>query len=323
MSRSSAKALRHGHRPIGGGWVAEQPDARDVHARHPLVRKAVAGLAAPRPALPASADLRRWCGRVRFQGGLPTCNAHVVASLIEYFERRAFGKVIEPSRLFLFRVAKNFARADDATPVYIRQTMGVLKMIGVPPEKFWPYPKLKKDAAGQYPMDDPKLHEEPTPFCYALAADYQAITYYRLDPRDADGQLTITPRALLDEVRLHVASGIPMTMGVPLYRDTVTQSWTNSPGVIPYPGPKDVSLGGHALVAVGYDDAKTVPRVGKRAGTKGALLVQNSWGRQWGEKGFGWLPYEYLLRDRARDFWTLTKAEWTDTGAFQLGLTQR
>jgi C1A family cysteine protease len=320
MSRIGRQARHGSHGPIGGGWAPEAHDPRDRHLQHPLVRPTLAkGVAEPPPELPPSADLRHWCGRVKFQGGLQTCNAHVVASLLEYFERRAFGKEVTPSRLFLFRVGKNFAQADDASPVYIRQLMGVLKMIGVPPEKYWPYPRLKKNAAGQFPTDDPKLHVEPPAFCYALAADYEAVTYYRLDTRDRKGQLTITPQELLNQVRLHLAHGIPTTLGVPLYLKGVRSSWTTTKGVLPYPGRNEASVGGHAVLAVGYDDAKKIPGA---AASPGALLVQNSWGEHWGERGFGWIPYAYILKDRARDFWTLTRAEWTDTGAFELGLTR-
>jgi C1A family cysteine protease len=320
MSRSAGIARHGGHPRFGGGWVPETPDARDRDARHPKVSRVLPkGLAAPAPVLPRAVDLRRWCGRVKLQGGFPTCNAHVVASLVEFFERRAFGKVVEPSRLFLFRVAKNFAQADDASPVYVRQTMGVLRMIGAPPEQYWPYPVVRKDASGAYPTDHPRLHQEPTPFCYALAGEYQAVHYYRLDPRDADGNLTVEPERLLATVKLHLATSVPMALGFPLYRKAVESAATSRHGAIPYPGRRDTPVGGHAVVAVGYDDAKAIPGEGGRGGTTGALLVQNSWGTRWGERGFGWLPYAYLLDDRARDLWTLTRAEWTDTGAFQLG----
>ena len=103
----------------------------------------------------------------------------------------------------------------------------------------------------------------------------------------------------------------------------MTQSWKGTPGLIPFPGAQDTEVGGHAVVAVGYDDGKRVRNLSTGAATTGALLLQNSWGVEWGDQGFGWLPFEYLLQDRARDFWTLTRAEWIDTGQFQLGLVAR
>src|SRR4029079_7943803 len=80
---------------------------------------------AKRRRLPKRVDLRQWAGPVYFQGGFNTCNAHVVAGLLTYFETRAFDRCEPPSRLFLYKVAKNFLQTADDTGVYIRQVMGV------------------------------------------------------------------------------------------------------------------------------------------------------------------------------------------------------
>jgi C1A family cysteine protease len=324
-------------RSIGSGWEEEEGKAHRSRALgdqrlHSYLR----GVAATKqqkdatpfegPHLPPSAeelppavDLRPNCGPVRFQGGFNTCNAHVVASLVEYFEKREHGKSIAPSRRFLFTVAKNFNQSEDASGVYIRQVMGVLRMIGVPPEKFWEYPEFEKDEEGRYPLWDEAFNVEPPAFCYALASEYQAIRYYRLDRRDEDGKLRISPEDLLLGLRKHLAGGIPVTMGFPMYDSVIDESWDSGTGMIPYHTDDDRRIGGHAVVVVGYDDEKVMTKLDGTS-TTGALLVQNSWGKDWGERGFGWIAYEYVLRDRTRDFWTLIKTEWTETGMFQLGL---
>lgn len=274
------------------------------------------------PMTPAKVDLRKWTGRVHHQGGFPTCNVHVVASLLEYFERRSFGRTIAPSRRFLFKVAKNFSLQDDESPPFIRQVMGVLKLIGVPPEKFWPYPAFDEDAE-PLPTHDDSFYEEPPAFCYALAKEFQAIDYYRLDERNLDGELTTDTGPFLMRVKTLLAMNRPVTLGFPLYQQAVAQSWTQTPGLLPYPAEADEQKGAHAVVAVGYDDHKRVKNSATGGEGMGALIIQNSWGRNWGEGGFGYLAYKYILEDRTRDFWTLERAEWTETGSFQLGLVDQ
>ena len=72
-------------------------------------------------------------------------------------------------------------------------------------------------------------------------------------------------------------------------------------------------------MAVGYDDQKLIKNANPGASeTIGALMIRNSWGTGWGDDGYGWLPYEYVLRYQAIDWWSLLKSEWIDTKNFGL-----
>ena len=93
---------------------------------------------------------------------------------------------------------------------------------------------------------------------------------------------------------------------------------SNVKGGIPFPCPGERAIWGHAIVTVGYDDNKVIKNTLCNKDTKGALLIRNSWGTGWGDKGYGWLPYEYVLRGFALDFWSLLRMGWVDTKKFGL-----
>lgn len=297
---------------LGTGWLPEGRDRRD----HTIQRKSVASalermgitalLDGPKP-LPASVDLRRKCPPVFFQGGYNDCTANVVATLVEYFHKRAGNRTGLISRLFLWKVARNLAGVHGNSAVYIRQVMGALKLIGVPPAKYFPY--LRGGTLAAPTATDPRIDAEPTAFCYALAGDYRSISYYRLDfPRQSHAKL-------LELARAHLTAQVPFALGFPLY-ESIKQSMKT--GKVPYPSGREKRLGNHAVMAVGYDDRIQIcnSRPGSKP-TTGALRIQNSWSTGWGDRGFGWLPYRYVLEGHVRDVWTLTKMEWIDTLPFQ------
>jgi C1A family cysteine protease len=280
------------------GWIPDFPDFRDYTVEQDEIKSALkkVGVAKPLKAPPAFVDLRQWCSPIEDQSDLGSCTAHAGVGLVEYFERRAFGNHIDASRLFLYKVTRNLMRVKGDTGAYLRTTMGALTLFGVPPEEYYKY------AISDY-------DKEPPAFCYAFAQNYQAISYYRLDPPGT------APGVLLQQIKSQLAAGLPAMFGFTVYKSIEQAS---SSGKIPFPVKADKVAGGHAIDAVGYDDSIKIKNLAPDGvETTGALLIRNSWGTGWGNGGYGWLPYEYVLQGLADDWWCLIKGEWIETGQFK------
>lgn len=301
------------------GWLPDYPDMRDrsvtymepndkpvidpkekvsVHrlwAKASAVSKKAAIKNLPKKVL----DLEKYFPPVDNQEDINSCTAHAGTALVEYFENRSGGDYEKKSRLFLYKATRNLLKFEGDTGAFLRTTMKAMVLFGVPPEKYWTYEKENMNA-------------EPTPFCYSYAQNYQAIQYYRLDTFNYEKNVDIQKEHLLEEIKRNLVKGLPLMFGF-----TVYSCFRHcNDGFVKYPTEKNKQLGGHAVVAVGYDDSIEITgEDGKK--TKGAIRIRNSWGTKWGENGYGWLPYEYLLNGLTKDWWSIIKNEWIDNKVFE------
>lgn len=259
----------HNNRSKGLGWLPDYPSFKDYTPQ-------TTGVAAMfkkvdlektlkssvlKESLPAKQDLRKWCSPIEDQKSLGSCTANAGVGMIEYFEKRADGKFIDASRLFLYKVTRNLLNFKGDTGAFLRSAMGAITLFGVPPEEYWPY-------------DIEKFDKEPPAFCYSFAKNFQAISYVRLDP-------SATPKdVLLKSIKNNIAKGFPCMFGFTVY-NSIQQA--GSTGKIPYPCEGEKVEGGHAIMAVGYDDKMAVKNETCDVETRGALLIRNSWGTEWGE----------------------------------------
>jgi C1A family cysteine protease len=296
----------------GMGWLRDYPDPWDYTPEHEEISPARArmgvrepikamvgklGLQEPeRLSLPVAVDLRQWCPPIEDQGLLGSCTAHAGTGLVEYYERKALGQYVHASRLFLYKVTRELLGWTGDRGAHLRTTMGAMVLFGMPPETYWPYLDIEAN-----------FDVEPPAFCYAFAQNYKALQYFRLDPPET------AKNVLLLRIKAYLAAKCPLMFGFTVF-NSIDQA--TDEGRIPYPCPGEVVRGGHAVATVGYDDKAKIRNKICGVETTGALLVRNSWGATWGDGGYGWLPYEYVLRGIAVDWWTLLKNDWVETGQF-------
>ncbi|MDH4155858.1 MAG: cysteine protease [candidate division Zixibacteria bacterium] len=286
------------------GWIPPLPDLRDFSSDEPEIRAmaAVLGIGSDPEVLgmPSRTDLRRWFSPAGDQQGLRSCAAHAAVSVIEYSENRAFGREMNGSRLFVYKTARGLMGMDGDTGAWLRKTLRALALLGVPPETRWPY--VVKD-----------FDKEPPASVYSATEILTGLRYFRHDPSACHR----SPEQVLGSVKTFLAAGIPSVFGFFCFPSI---NRAGDGGKVPFPGPGEKASWGQAVVAAGYDDALEIEHDSGGESSKGALLIRNSWGEGWGERGYGWLPYDYVLCRLAGDFWSVLRPQWIESGNFGLML---
>jgi hypothetical protein len=243
------------------GWRPDVPDHRD----YPY---AAMRLGMERPAvLPASADLRSNCPPIYQQGNINSCTANAIAAAFEFLEIKSGNLGFDPSRLFIYyneRKLENETGSDSGA--YLRDGIKCIAATGICSEAGWPY-------------DPGNFAEQPPDACYQAALTYKALSYFRLNNTD------------INELKSCLAAGFPFVFGFAVY-DSFYNADGNG-GIVGLPGDETL-LGGHAVLAVGYDDATQ------------RFTIQNSWGTSVGDRGYYYMPYPYLTSNQlSDDFWTV------------------
>ena len=241
----------------GYGWVPDRPDQRDYlyKAIRPVVR------------LPEKVDLREFCSIVENQEALGSCTANALAGNLEYLDHKIDDEYDDVSRLFIYyneRVLEDTVDYDSGAS--LRDGIKTLRKQGACWEKTWPY--LIE-----------KFTRKPPLKCYKEAKKHQIESYHRI--------------GALSEMLTCLAEGYPFVFGFTVYESFQSQKVAKT-GVANMPRKKEKVLGGHAVLAVGYNQKQ------KR------FIVRNSWGTKWGKNGYFTMPYEYL-ETLSADFWTIRK----------------
>ena len=248
----------------GYGWTPDLPDGRDLLYAAPVEEL---------EKLPPKVDMRKQCPAAYNQGQLGSCTANAIGGALEFDQMKQKQKAFTPSRLFIYyneRVIEGTVHSDSGA--MLRDGVKTVAKQGACKETpTWPY-KISK-------FDD-----KPPKAAYDQAKKHQAIRYLRLTQT-------------LNQLKGCLASGFPFFFGFAVYESFESQQVANS-GHVPMPQANEAFLGGHAVLAVGYDEAKQW------------FIVRNSWGKGWGMGGYFTMPYPYLLQGSlSGDFWTIRRVE--------------
>lgn len=273
------------------GYLKDTPDERDYTDETPII-KSILKTNTTVGAMPSKVSLRNYCSPIQNQGSLGSCTAQAGVSMMELYHNKNYGKYIDLSRLFLYKITRNLMNVKGDTGAYLRTTMGAMATFGVCPEEYMPY-------------DISKFDEEPSQFCYELARHYKSTLYYRLDKG-------VSTYNLLNKIKNQINRGLSTFFGFSVYESIKYAG----DGNIKLPNSQEKLLGGHAVQAIGYDDSKRIYNANGTVSV-GAIEIENSWDRSWGDNGFGWISYDYIVKGMTNDWWVLIKNDWLDMSQFK------
>lgn len=262
-SRSPRRPSRHSPGGHPYGWTPDAPDDRDHRYTPPSLG-----------ALPAKMSLRAHFPPPYTQGQIKSCCACAVAAAIQ-FDRAKQGLPSSkrtPSRLFIYYNARALeGKTQFDAPCQVRNAVKGAAAHGA---------CFEGNAADEWPYVIARFKKRPPAACFKAAMKDRALRYRRL---------TVD----IHHLKSCLASGYPFIFGFTAYA-SIEKPAVMRTGHVPLPAAHEEVLGGHVILAVGYDDAKR------------QILFRNSWGPKWGDGGYGTIPYDYVLDPRlARDFWTV------------------
>ena len=238
-------------------WKPDVPDFRDKMFTAKL------------STLPTKVDERVHCTDVEDQGNLGSCTGQAIVGGLEFLMMKNDQQPINLSRLYVYyqeRVIENTVYSDAGA--MIRDGIKACHKIGVCKEELWPY-------------IIPKFAVKPSAEADADAATRKISEYKRITS--------------LTKFKTSLAMGFPVVFGFSVFESFDSDAVAVT-GVVPMPTKTEKLLGGHAVLAVGYDD------------TTKCAIVRNSWGPNWGDKGYFYLPYKFLTsRKLSDDFWSISK----------------
>ncbi|HEY9689668.1 MAG TPA: C1 family peptidase [Coleofasciculaceae cyanobacterium] len=218
--------------------------------------------------LPRRVDLRQYLTPVEDQSTVGSCTANAIAGAYEYLAMRHMGESGDISRLFIYYNTRQAEGTKGDGGSSISGSIRVLQEMGACTENTWPYVPEQFDS-------------EPSEEAYEEAKNFLVD-----DAREVPIEL--------DAMKSCLAEGYPFAFGLILY-DSFNRA--SKAGRVPLPKQSErirETHGAHAMLCVGYSDHNEV------------FIVRNSWGEDWGDQGYCYIPYDYMTNtDLCFDCWAI------------------
>ena len=216
-------------------------------------------------------DLRMNCPKIYNQGKLGSCTANAIGFLYHYRElQNNYESVFMPSRLFIYYNERNMeGHIATDSGAEIHDGIHSIAKLGVCSETDWPY-------------DISQFTKRPNAKCYTFAKDHKVSQYHALEKN-------------VNQLKIALLMGYPIAFGFEVFESFESNKVAQS-GIMTMPQETEKMLGGHAVAMVGFDDEKK------------HFIIRNSWGEEWGDKGYFYMPYEFIEhKDYTSDFWIIKK----------------
>ncbi|HEX5186694.1 MAG TPA: C1 family peptidase [Nitrososphaeraceae archaeon] len=242
-------------------------------------------------------DLRPCCSEIKNQHDVKCASSCAVTELYEFRLNTILNKKSNMSTLFNYKTTRNILQTSGNIDCSTDLAMTSLILFGLIPDRYWPFVVSKYDV-------------EPSAFCYALGQNFKAMEPIKLDYEGISNDF------LLEKIKSILEKKLAVCFEFSASKECLDQ--TDKEGNI---SPPDASIENNqrlSVLAVGYDDRRKMKNLEYEGVHEGAFLFQNSLGKKWGDRGFGWLPYEYVLSGKVKGCWTITDSEFIDLEEFGL-----
>jgi len=209
--------------------------------------------------IPDQVDLRQYCTTVEDQGQLGSCTANATVGAMEYLYKKRDGQSVDLSRIFSYYNSRRMrGTINQDCGAYISDALASVLAFGVCREDVWPY-------------DINNFANEPSQQAYQEAMMHEAVQYARVE--GAHGAIPA------------LAAGFPVVFGTRIPERCYKEAQSN--GVFPMATDQEITNnqgGGHCMLIVGYDKPKQI------------FIVRNSWGQDWGDRGYCYIPFELMVK---------------------------